>query len=177
MVRAEMIICASQIHLQSQGNQSITHYCSVMKHRNCLVCGTQRRFNMCCCYCFQCCCICVPCTFIEHLLVPRYSEPQHWDTDKVWSRVKTENAEEYNWNTSWKHRFESWNTIGTQVGTWQECWLAGSQILKHRAGRAPLKVGRGRNYLWNARPYNTLVGSCWSRALLGIEVDFGTPGF
>ena len=67
--------------------------------------------------------------------------------------------------------------LESQVGTWQECWLAGSQILKHRAGRAPLKVGRGRNYLWNARPDNTLVGSCWSRALLGIEVDFGTPGF
>ena len=112
MVRAVMIICASQIHLQSQGNQSITHYCSVMKHRNCLVCGTQRRFNTCCCYCFQCCCICVPCTFIEHLLVPRYSEPQYWGTDKAWCRVRTENAEEYNWNTSWKHRFESWNTIG-----------------------------------------------------------------
>ena len=35
-------MCCTNSSLQSQGNQSITRYCSVMKHTNCFVCRTQR---------------------------------------------------------------------------------------------------------------------------------------
>ena len=161
MVRGQPIICAAQIHLSNQNqNQSITCYCYVVE-RSYLsyghVCGSEK--------------------YGASSIQPYYDtanktlEEHCISCNAIFLVLETKASNATVGPENWKHRL---------AGLLAEVGLAGYQILKHRAARAPLKVGRGRNYLWNALAQAAgWVGRADNTNENGVsietKVDFGTP--